>query len=66
MKYRVSIGRKLHSLGKRISTFRRDERGVTILEYGIIAALITVVSIAMIGNVGQKILAAFTAVNGAL
>ncbi len=66
MKYCVSIGDKCRSLGKRIGTFRKDERGVTILEYGIIAALITVVSIAMIGNVGQKILAAFTAVNTAL
>ncbi len=66
MKYRFGIGHKLKMLSRNLSTFRRDARGVTILEYGIIAALITVVSIAMIGNVGQKILAAFTAVNTAL
>ncbi len=63
MKYRVSNGHALRSLIKRISTFQKDESGVTILEYGIIAALISVVSIAMIGNVGQKILNAFTSVN---
>ena len=44
----------------------KDEEGATAVEYGIMVALIAAVIVLMVGNVGQKVLAAFTDVNEAL
>jgi pilus assembly protein Flp/PilA len=41
---------------------RRDEEGVTALEYGLIAALIAVVIIAAVSFLGKSVSTAFSAV----
>lgn len=41
----------------------RCQKGQGMVEYGLIIALIAVVSVVMIGNIGQKLLAAFTTIN---
>jgi pilus assembly protein Flp/PilA len=51
---------------KLIKRFLTEEDGVTAIEYGLIAALIAVVIIVMVGNVGQALLGTFTDVNTAL
>ena len=38
-----------------ISKFLRDERGVTLVEYGLLVGLISVVAIAAITSVGQSV-----------
>jgi pilus assembly protein Flp/PilA len=40
---------------KKINVFKKDERGVTMLEYGLIAALIAVVCIAAVTSIGTGI-----------
>ncbi len=42
--------------------FVKSERGATMVEYGILVALIAVVSIAVIATLGLDVLAAFTSV----
>ena len=44
---------------------RSDKRGVTAMEYGLIAALIAVVIIGAVGTVGTKLTATFTAIAAA-
>jgi pilus assembly protein Flp/PilA len=48
---------------KKIKTFGKDKKGVTMLEYGIIAALIAVVCIGTITTIGTKLNAAFTTIS---
>ncbi len=43
-----------------------DENGATMVEYGIIVALISVAAIVTIGLIGDDILAAFQSVEGEL
>lgn len=45
---------------------RRDDRGATAVEYGLLVALIAAVIVTMVGLVGQDVLQAFTTVEGAL
>ncbi len=56
-------------LKKVIRRLRRNEEGVTALEYGLIAALIAVVIIAAVGYLGTSVSAAFNkvanSINGA-
>jgi len=47
-------------------TFVRDEEGVTAIEYGLIAALIAVVIILAVTNVGQALVQIFTDIANAL
>jgi pilus assembly protein Flp/PilA len=47
---------------KLISRFTRDESGATAIEYGLIAALIAVVIIAVLGTVGTNLNTKFTSV----
>ncbi|MFL5239502.1 MAG: Flp family type IVb pilin [Rhizomicrobium sp.] len=49
-----------------VSRFVRDESGATAIEYGLIAALISVVIIVALTSVGNNLSAKFTAVAGAL
>ena len=49
-----------------IFAFLRDEAGATAIEYGLIAALISVVIIATITAVGTQLTTTFTAVSTAL
>ncbi|MGH6828872.1 MAG: Flp family type IVb pilin [Rhizomicrobium sp.] len=53
-------------MSKLISRFVRDESGATAIEYGLIAALISVVIITAVTLVGTKLTATFNAVAGAL
>jgi pilus assembly protein Flp/PilA len=48
------------------SRFLRDESGVTAIEYGLIAALISVVCIGAMTIAGQQLLAVYTQVGNAL
>jgi pilus assembly protein Flp/PilA len=43
-----------------------DESGVTAIEYGLIAALISVVAIASMTSIGTSVSGAFTSVSNAL
>ena len=45
---------------------RSDERGVTAMEYGLIAALIAVVIIGAVTKVGTKLQATFAAISAVL
>ena len=49
-----------------IRSFVRDETGATAIEYGLIAALISVVIITALTTVGTKLGRTFTSVSGAL
>ena len=52
---------------KRVVThFFQDESGVTAIEYGLIAALISVVCIAAMTAAGQSLLAVYQNIGGAL
>lgn len=44
----------------------RDDRGATAVEYGLMVALIAAVIVAIVGVIGQQLLAAFTTVSGEL
>jgi pilus assembly protein Flp/PilA len=46
--------------------FAKDESGATAIEYGLIAALISVVCIGVWGTVGSGLLTKFTAVSDGL
>jgi pilus assembly protein Flp/PilA len=48
------------------SRFVRDETGVTAIEYGLIAALISVVIITAAAAVGTQLAAVFTTISGKL
>lgn len=49
-----------------IKNFIADEEGATAIEYGLIAALIAVAIIVSVGDVGQKLKAAFEYINAQL
>jgi pilus assembly protein Flp/PilA len=48
------------------SRFLKDERGVTAIEYGLLAALISVVIITAVTSIGTSLNTKFTAVSTAL
>ena len=49
-----------------ISRFVKDERGVTAIEYGLLAALISVVIITAVTSIGTNLNTKFTAISTAL
>lgn len=49
-----------------VSRFVKDESGATAIEYGLIAAGISVAIIAVVQGLGTKLQATFTKVQGAL
>ena len=49
-----------------ISRFVKDERGVTAIEYGLLASLIAVVIITAVTNIGTNLNTKFTAIATAL
>ena len=51
---------------KALRTFLREEEGVTAIEYGLIAALIAVVIILAVTNVGTAVNGTFEAVANAI
>ena len=46
--------------------FFREEEGATMVEYGVMVALIAAISVGIIGILGGQVLAAFTGVSAAL
>jgi len=56
----------LVSLNYRLAQLRSDERGVTSVEYGLMAALIAVVIIGAVTLLGQNLLGVFNAVAAAI
>ncbi len=42
-------------ISKAVKTFNKNKKGVTMLEYGLIAALIAVVSITVLGQIGTSL-----------
>lgn len=46
--------------------FRRDNRGVTMIEYALIAGLISVVAIGLLSAMGASVTNLFTTINSAL
>jgi pilus assembly protein Flp/PilA len=51
---------------KTLSRFVKDESGATAIEYGLIAACISVAIIAVVQGVGGKLVTTFTSVQNAL
>ena len=51
---------------QKLVSFFKDESGATAIEYGLIAALISVVIITVLTTIGTNLLAKFTAVANAL
>ena len=49
-----------------VRRFLRDERGATAIEYGLIAALVSVVVLGVLRTVGTNLTSTFTAVSDAL
>lgn len=49
-----------------VRALARDERGVTALEYGLIAGLIAVVIVTSVTNLGTKLTTVFTSITAAL
>jgi pilus assembly protein Flp/PilA len=49
-----------------LKAFLRDESGATAIEYGLIAAGISVAIITVVTNLGSKLNTTFTSVSGAL
>ncbi|MCS6921777.1 MAG: Flp family type IVb pilin [Elioraea sp.] len=47
-------------VSSRLAALKRDERGVSALEYGVIAALIIVVAASAISGVGTRLTNTFT------
>lgn len=54
---------KIASLSKR---FVRDDQGATLLEYGMLVLLITVLSIVFITSIGKKVSTGFSKVDSSL
>ena len=51
---------------KLVQRFLKDESGATAIEYGLIAAGISVVIITVVGSIGGKLNVAFTKINDGL
>jgi pilus assembly protein Flp/PilA len=47
----------------KVMGFIRDERGATAIEYGLIAAGISVVIIGLVNGIGSKLVTAFSSIN---
>ncbi len=56
----------LNELILKAITWTKEEEGQTLVEYGLILALISVVAIAIMTTVGGKVVAVFTSVAAAL
>ncbi|MFM7631365.1 MAG: Flp family type IVb pilin [Alphaproteobacteria bacterium] len=51
---------KLSSLKSTLSAFTTDESGATLIEYGVIVALILALSVAFIKTIGTKVQTGFS------
>ena len=57
---------KLSSLKSKLSAFTTDESGATLIEYGVIVALILAISVFLIKQIGGKVKNGFSNVAGQL
>jgi pilus assembly protein Flp/PilA len=57
---------KLSSLKTKLSAFTADESGATLIEYGVIVALILAITVGLIKTIGTKVQTGFTNVSGQL
>src|SRR6516162_10764494 len=55
-----------HRMRKQVSRFVKDESGATAIEYGLIAAGISVAIIAVVNGIGTKIQGTFTSISSQL
>jgi pilus assembly protein Flp/PilA len=53
-------------MSRLVSRFAKDESGATAIEYGLIAALISVVCVTVWQTIGTRLVARFTTVRNAL
>ena len=58
--------KKLSSLKSKLSAFTADESGATLIEYGVIVALILAISVALIRTIGTKVQTGLSNVAGQL
>ena len=56
----------ISSLKTKMASFATDESGATLIEYGVIVALILAVSVALVKTIGTKVKAGLTTVDGQL
>jgi pilus assembly protein Flp/PilA len=56
----------LSSLKTKIAGFTADESGATLIEYGVIVALILAISVALVRTIGTKVQNGLTTVSGQL
>lgn len=56
----------MKSFIKSLKRLTRDEQGGEVIEYALIAGLISVAAIAIVGSVGTKVAARWTSVNASL
>lgn len=56
----------MSQLVKLARSFLRNEDGATMVEYGIMVALIAAVCVVIVGTLGQQVLAGFTNTSAAL
>ena len=67
MKRRIlEIGQQAVRVTRRVARLSASEQGGEIIEYALIAGLITIVAIAVITSVGTKVLARWTSVNSSM
>ena len=57
---------KLSSLKTKLSAFTADESGATLIEYGVIVALILAISVALVKTIGVKVQTGLTDVSSQL
>jgi pilus assembly protein Flp/PilA len=55
-----------HQMLKTLARFFKDESGATAIEYGLIAAGISVAIVAILPTIGESLSKTFTTINGAL
>jgi Flp pilus assembly pilin Flp len=56
----------MRSATKLLFTLARDESGGEVMEYAIVAGLISIVAIVVIGSVGTKVVARWNSVNSSM
>lgn len=54
------------TIASRLAALRKDEKGVTALEYGIIAAAVIVTGLASFSEIGPRLAGVFTSIRGNL
>jgi len=62
----LQTGAQLMSRKQRFSQFIRDDHGGEVIEYAIVAGLISIVAISVIGAFGVKVLGRWTSINSSM